>query len=592
MGYWNDGSSSSRQPRILHAIDNIVILVSAVYICENRHTILAHDEVILSCYPTKAAIPFVLLHRTGFTPDLVEMCTSLVRSGMNFYNIESLIVERRWETYSRQRSHFYLHRQNTQQTTNCDGGDFWSSSLSNCPSNNILAKCFLARFLDDEKLYLSEMEGITVGSSISFDHTFKVAANIGYYREDKVWVPQYDSLFIVMNAEGKVLTWQLTKGTSFEQVRNILEDLNNRAQSQGQQIQNVYIDECCKLRKKVESVFGPSTAVKLDLFHAVQRITRTFHKRHSLFHQCLLKLRTVFREDGDTGESRISSTPSPEVILKNMDAFNCKWRDAAAPDGNRLFTSDSAKAVDNLKVHITEGCLSSIPPGSGTNRNERFHRHIKSFFNKSKIGIFLAYALLTVIIHYHNSQIHSQGKVIVRPIAASPFHGLATGRSRPIGIVPKSSCSQHEGEENGDEHWEIDLTDKQIDMDFIVPVYSNSIAKLRIMRALEHMKLNQLLTQISSFQPFEVFSNVHSENLSDSSVEEQLLQYGLTISPSSRDGNCFFHSVAKNMGAKFEENWNLNVHPREPANSTKRSICQRNNWRETATISRLHHRRH
>ena len=87
------------------------------------------------------------------------------------------------------------------------------------------------------------MEGITVGSSISFDHTFKVAANIGYYREDKVWIPQYDSL------EGKVLTWQLTKGTSFEQVRNILEDLNNRAQRQGQQIQNVYIDDCCKLRK-------------------------------------------------------------------------------------------------------------------------------------------------------------------------------------------------------------------------------------------------------------------------------------------------------------------------------------------------------
>ena len=146
-------------------------------------------------------------------------------------------------------------------------------------------------------------------------------------------------------------------------------------------------------------------------------------------------------------------------------------------------------------------------PGSGTNQNERFHRHIKSFFNKSKIGIVLAYALLT---HYHNSRIHSQGKVIVRPIVASPFHGLATG----IGIVRKNSCSQREGEENGDEHWKIDLTDKQIDM---ISLYSNSIAKLR-MRALEHMKLNQLLTQIFSFQPFEVFSTVHSENLSDASV--------------------------------------------------------------------------
>ena len=117
------------------------------------------------------------------------------------------------------------------------------------------------------------MEGITAGSSITFDHTIKVAANMGYYREDKVWIPQYDSSFIVMNAKSKVLTWQLTKGTSFEQIRTILEDLNNRAQGQGQQIQNVHIDDCYKLRKKVESLFGPSTAVKLDPFHAVQRIT-------------------------------------------------------------------------------------------------------------------------------------------------------------------------------------------------------------------------------------------------------------------------------------------------------------------------------
>ena len=39
-------------------------------------------------------------------------------------------------------------------------GDFWSSSLYNCPSHNILAKCFLARFLDDEKLHLSEMKAL------------------------------------------------------------------------------------------------------------------------------------------------------------------------------------------------------------------------------------------------------------------------------------------------------------------------------------------------------------------------------------------------------------------------------------------------
>ena len=76
------------------------------------------------------------------------------------------------------------------------------------------------------------------------------------------------------------------------------------------------------------------------------------------------------------------------MILKKIDAFNCKWRDAADPEGNQLFTSDSAKAADNLKVHITEGYQSSIPPGSGTIQNEPFHQHINSFFNKAKLVYF------------------------------------------------------------------------------------------------------------------------------------------------------------------------------------------------------------
>ena len=65
-------------------------------------------------------------------------------------------------------------------------------------------------FLRNEQVYLRELVSIEPGSSISFDHTFKVAANIGFVRRDGKWVPQYDSPFIVMNENSKILTWQLT----------------------------------------------------------------------------------------------------------------------------------------------------------------------------------------------------------------------------------------------------------------------------------------------------------------------------------------------------------------------------------------------
>ena len=79
-----------------------------------------------------------------------------------------------------------------------------------------------------------------------------------------------------------------------------------------------------------------------------------------------------------------------------------------------MLNSEALHEVDNLKVHISRGCLSGLPPGCGTNLNEAFHSNIRVFFNRSRIGILLAYALLSVIIANHNSHIP---KTIVRAIS-------------------------------------------------------------------------------------------------------------------------------------------------------------------------------
>lgn len=58
--------------------------------------------------------------------------------------------------------------------------DFWSSSYANSPSDCILSKCFLTKFLMNEQQYIQEISSIQCGRAISFDHTFRIAANIGY----------------------------------------------------------------------------------------------------------------------------------------------------------------------------------------------------------------------------------------------------------------------------------------------------------------------------------------------------------------------------------------------------------------------------
>lgn len=103
-----------------------------------------------------------------------------------------------------------------------------------------------------------------------------------------------------MNGDGQVVAWQFTKGTSFDQVCSLLEGLVKHAHKQSQLVTTVYIDDCCKLRKKIKTVFGLETNVKLDLFHAIKRITKTLSWKHTMYHQCLFS-RQVFREYGDSG---------------------------------------------------------------------------------------------------------------------------------------------------------------------------------------------------------------------------------------------------------------------------------------------------
>lgn len=62
--------------------------------------------------------------------------------------------------------------------------------------------------------------GFIVNSHICFG-TLQVTANIGYWKHG-MWNKLYDSLFIAMSENSDILAWQLTKGTSIDNVEILL----------------------------------------------------------------------------------------------------------------------------------------------------------------------------------------------------------------------------------------------------------------------------------------------------------------------------------------------------------------------------------
>ncbi len=548
--------SHYNQPRLLHDVDECVLLVSAVYVCSEQHKVLAHDERVLKQLPEKIkfTVPFILLHQTGFTKRFVELCQSLCQTGMNFHSLEGVIGNMRWKKYEEKRQ-LYQHMVDSYKQSHqieMEGNvhtyelipTFEDSIYYKClPSDDIIGKCFLANFLENEQYFRREIQCVDTGEELSFDHTFKIATNIGFLRDDNKWVCQYDSVFLVFNVQGKIVSWQFTKGTGFDHVKILLEHIQRRSQLQGHNIRIVYVDNCCQWRAKIQSVFGEQVKVLLDIFHAVQRVSKTIPKRHPFHSACLQDLRLVFRTPGDYGEKRTKPTPSPDNIIKNLEIFSERWC-SVSYDNRYLFSESTKVEIEKLKVHAKKGCLSDIDVGGGTNRNEAFHRYVNTFFHKSRLGILLSYALMMTIIHQYNSKIRNSRKCIFVPVQRSQSDN--TESDEPMGIAQST-------ENTSDHSWHQEHSDNDtISTSSIVDILQVSLSQLNVCKTMRTQ--TKTASPLLKYIPFaQMLPCIHqgagaSQDLNltqhKTRLKTTLRSWNFTLLPVVPDGNCFFTSVA------------------------------------------------
>ena len=280
-GKWFDGNSARLNPRVIFDLHTCTLLVSALYTCCRSHEIAACHPVILQMLNENVDLPFFLTHKRGFTFDLANLVEQLVDSGMSFEQVNDVIKNQYKTTYDRFEASFWRDLE-LSKSYGVNYEQIDSSFPSFChelfpnPSIDLLIDIFLKRFLENEDLYKNSMNSLKA-QCITCDHTFKSVCNIGYVRhEDKTWVNQYNSIFCVLNENGEVLNWQFTKSEGFEEVKDMFQDIRLKFQSNPLKI--ICIDNCCKWKLLLNDIF-PETMIKQDLFHAVQRFTKTLKKR-------------------------------------------------------------------------------------------------------------------------------------------------------------------------------------------------------------------------------------------------------------------------------------------------------------------------
>jgi hypothetical protein len=172
----------------------------------------------------------------------------------------------------------------------------------------------------------------------------------------------------------------------------------------------------------------PLFAVRLDIFHAMQRISRTLKLKHGAAHAFLARLRDAFflvcKEDINAictflekqglSEDEINkkknedwvfflqhcrrAVPGSKILLYRFDKVcNLFGNLEDAKTKEPLFREETKKKIKNLRVHIKKGCLSDVPGiplyhvackdsqsglpvyrcVRGTNSIEGYHRHLR-----------------------------------------------------------------------------------------------------------------------------------------------------------------------------------------------------------------------
>lgn len=160
------------------------------------------------------------------------------------------------------------------------------------------------------------------------------------------------------------------------------------------------------LKITIKSIFGNNVVIKLDIFHAIQRIVSQIPKRQPnavmrrTRRTMVTELRLCFRRSSDIGHVRKEKTPTPEELENNFHNFMKKWQTEVI-DGINVLPPTAVNEINNVLNHVRSGCLSDIPQGIGTNRNERLHRKMRKWIHKNRIGVSYAVAVLFLMFYVH-----------------------------------------------------------------------------------------------------------------------------------------------------------------------------------------------
>lgn len=433
----------------------------------------------------------------------------------------------------------------------------------------------MTQFEINKELYESNMYKHT-GRVLACDHTFRTSKHIGITRDDGKFIRQFENVFLGLNENGEVMVWRFTKSTSSAEIIYLLKQLKDRLDEAAVSLEIIVVDDCCHSMSLYKEIF-PGEKIRLDLFHACSRIVQTVAKSESFSKTFSNELSLIFRKDGDLDNERAMNTADPDEIEANLERLLFVW--------NSKLKKETLHQIENLRKHIRKGCLSDIPPGCGTELNERLHRHLNRSLlcGVSKIGPELAIAVMTCALYAWNCKrkgktLHNKRTAPITPIELETLETNAMVNHHHLKVghcTPSSSSSQNVPKSESEKN--LKSENKLLFFPFNVFKSANSVEELKceivlhyiIQRVLHFQEFLNKFTERCENKGIDIISllwsvtqtveklvedetNLNTLNFDLSfqhidNLNRNLSGFKLKVDEVPKDGNCLFRAISRQL---------------------------------------------
>ena len=306
---WTTSSrkNSNQNQRLIYGLQRNILLIQQIYVCPSvkSHRYYSTSQFVMQHPKVKNLVlhfPLKKYHRSMYIVDLIEYIFTQIINGVDFLPIAESISAMHFSRYAK-------------NTGDINVANFSNNTIYSHPSPDGIEATFFDIFNDLKDEFCGTLA--LPAKSISVDHTFKVGKPVrGHREQNNKFIKSCKKLFIVLNEEGSVVAWELTNSTSQDEIEPVLNEVKFKLKNN--QISYIYTGTCCGFKTVYEQCF-PGVPIKLDLFHATSKITKTLSDKKSREAiDCSRCFGLVFRNSFDTGATKIKSTRIQQLLRETL----------------------------------------------------------------------------------------------------------------------------------------------------------------------------------------------------------------------------------------------------------------------------------